>query len=63
MKIYCYIDESGQDTKGAFFVVSVVIADQELDLWRETCENIERLSDGGWLVCVSFSNTPCLPEG
>lgn len=27
-KIYCYVDESGQDTKGAYFIVVVVILDQ-----------------------------------
>jgi hypothetical protein len=25
-KLYCYVDESGQDTKGKFFIVAVVIA-------------------------------------
>lgn len=29
-KIYCYIDESGQDTEGAYFIVVVVILDQHL---------------------------------
>jgi len=27
-KIYCYVDESGQDTEGAYFIVVVVILDQ-----------------------------------
>ena len=31
-KFYCYVDETGQDTQGELFIVSVVIADQE----RET---------------------------
>ncbi|MBM3239319.1 hypothetical protein FJZ31_23750 [Candidatus Poribacteria bacterium] len=27
-KIYCYVDESGQGTEGAYFIVVVVILDQ-----------------------------------
>lgn len=26
-KLYCYVDETGQDTKGDVFIVSVVIPD------------------------------------
>jgi hypothetical protein len=29
--LYCYVDETGQDTNGKFFVVSVVIADSRRD--------------------------------
>jgi hypothetical protein len=28
-KLYCYVDESGQDTKGRIFLVSVVITEKE----------------------------------
>ena len=31
-KLYCYVDESGQDTKGGFFVVSIVVLEKERDL-------------------------------
>ena len=46
-KFYFYVDESGQDTRGEFFVVAVVIADQDLNRWRNTCEAIERNSGKG----------------
>jgi len=29
-RLYCYVDESGQDTKGKLFLVSVVITEQDL---------------------------------
>ncbi len=43
-KIYCYVDETGQDTKGDFFLVSVIIAKQERDGLIEQLEEIERLT-------------------
>ena len=30
MKLYVYVDESGQDTKGTYFIVVVVIVDQKV---------------------------------
>lgn len=30
-KLYCYVDETGQDTKGRLFVVSVAVAKKERD--------------------------------
>ncbi len=47
-KIYCYVDETGQDTKGAFFIVGLVIAvgeDQEKMI--STCEAIESRTGKG----------------
>ena len=26
-KIYCYVDETGQDTLGQFFIISVVVTE------------------------------------
>lgn len=46
-KLYCYVDESGQDTRGRLFIVSVVIGDQEKELLRQACEEIERDSGKG----------------
>jgi hypothetical protein len=46
-KRYFYVDETGQDTQGQLFIVAVVIAEQDLDLWRAACEEIERLSRKG----------------
>lgn len=41
-KLYCYVDETGQDTKGALFVVSVVITQKDRDAIIELLENIEK---------------------
>lgn len=30
-KLYCYVDETGQDTEGKFFLVSIVVAGNERD--------------------------------
>lgn len=41
-KIYCYADESGQDTKGELFLVSVIVGDKERDELRSVVETIEK---------------------
>jgi hypothetical protein len=42
-KLYCYTDETGQDTKGKLFLVSVVITEKELkDKIEHTLLSIER---------------------
>lgn len=43
-KLYCYVDETGQDTHGRFFLVAVIIVDRALneELQRQLLE-IERL--------------------
>ncbi len=41
-RLFCYVDESGQDTKGALFIVSVVITGQERESLIQICEAIER---------------------
>jgi hypothetical protein len=43
-KIYCYIDETGLDTEGAFFLVSVVITKPERDEIIKLLEKIEKHS-------------------
>lgn len=40
-KLYAYVDESGQDTKGLVFVVSVLILGDERSVLREELERIE----------------------
>lgn len=42
LKLYCYVDESGQDTEGRLFIVGVVITTQERDELAALCEQIER---------------------
>lgn len=46
-KLYCYIDETGQDTKGKLFLVSVVMQEKEREKLRERLELIERESQKG----------------
>ena len=40
-KIYCYVDESGQDTKGKFFIVSLVVTGKERDQLNKELIRIE----------------------
>jgi hypothetical protein len=45
-KLYCYVDESGQDTRGRLFVVAVVlVSDKEATF--QLCEQFERESGKG----------------
>ena len=46
-KLYCYVDETGQDTRGGLFIVSVVVTEQEREQFRHVCEAIERDSHKG----------------
>ena len=46
-KLYCYVDETGQDTRGALFLVSVVVAAGEVQPLREALERIEGTSRKG----------------
>ena len=43
-KLYAYIDESGQDTNGALFVVGVVVLEEERDTVLKELERIEQES-------------------
>ena len=55
VKLYCYVDESGQDTDGRLFVVAVVIAEQQRDKLRQVLRGIERTSNK---KVRSWTNTP-----
>lgn len=46
-KLYCYVDESGQDTKGTLFVVVTVIVAEAREEHREFLRSIEKLSRRG----------------
>ncbi len=46
-KIYCYVDETGQDTKGELFIVSIIISQNDQDELRKTLETIELKSKKG----------------
>lgn len=46
-KLYCYVDENGQDTQGKIFIVSVIVTGTERDELLELCERIEKESSKG----------------
>lgn len=41
-KLYCYVDETGQDTLGAFFIVSIVVTDDQQRELEKSLETIEQ---------------------
>ncbi len=55
-KLYCYVDESGQDSMGEFFIVAVVIADAEHDELIKQLEGIEQTSRKGRRKWVQTRN-------
>ena len=46
-KLYCYVDESGQDPKSEIFIVVAVVSDEEQDVLRKQLLEIERLARTG----------------
>lgn len=46
-KLYCYVDESGQDAASEVFVVVAVLNAQEQDIFREQCLAIEHEAGTG----------------
>lgn len=46
-KIYVYVDESGQDTAGKIFLVSVVVIGKQRDELRKRLQHIEKISGKG----------------
>ncbi len=46
-KIYCYVDESGQDTEGRFFLVSIIITGEEREQLIQELERIEAETQKG----------------
>lgn len=46
-KLYAYVDETGQDTEGDFFIVSVVVTAEEYEVLREQLEQIEQATGKG----------------
>jgi hypothetical protein len=46
-KLYCYVDETGQDTQGALFVVAAVIAGAERERVRDLLRHMEQVSGKG----------------
>lgn len=48
-KLYCYVDETGQDTEGTFFLVALVITGSERDELRKFLIHAETNSKKGKL--------------
>lgn len=47
LKLYCYTDETGQDTKGKFFLVSILLSDKEqIEELKNRIGEIERNTKG-----------------
>lgn len=46
-KLYCYVDETGQDTEGRFFIVVTLLVGSERDHLEHFLEEIERESGKG----------------
>lgn len=46
-KLYCYVDETGQDTRGVLFVVSVIVTKEEREDLREFLIKIEKTTGKG----------------
>lgn len=46
-KLYCYVDETGQDTQGALFVVSVAVTKEDREELREFLAKTEETSGKG----------------
>jgi len=46
-KLYAYVDESGQDTEGRFFVVSVVLFGTDRDTVLARLESLEARTGKG----------------
>jgi hypothetical protein len=58
-KLYCYVDETGQDTGGKLFIVSIVIADTDRDQIVKQLELIEQSSAKGkvkWIKAKPDAN-------
>jgi protein-disulfide isomerase len=52
-KIYCFVDESGQDSMGKFFLVSVIVADKDKDKLEKEIIKIEKESGKGSVKWVN----------
>lgn len=46
-KLYVYVDESGQDTEGALFVVGIVVTSEQREQLRHELEAVEIASRKG----------------
>jgi len=47
-KIFCYVDESGQDARSKVFVVVALVTDEDITKIRQTVEKVELTSGAGF---------------
>jgi hypothetical protein len=59
-KLYCYVDETGQDTLGELFIVSVVVSGETRESLIATLEQIERASGKGKVKWMKVRGQPRL---
>jgi hypothetical protein len=74
-KLYAYVDETGQETAGAFFLVAVVVAGDDRDVlldWLSAVENATGKGKTLWhksrhrparSIWIRYSMTPGSEEG
>jgi len=43
-KLYCYVDETGQESKSKNFIVSIILIEKERDQLLKVCEQLEQIS-------------------
>jgi Protein of unknown function (DUF3800) len=48
-RFYCYVDETGQDTAGRFFLVSVIVLQEDRDALKTFLERVEQDTRKGLL--------------
>jgi hypothetical protein len=48
-KLYCYVDETGQDTEGRFFLVAVLLLQEDRDALKTFLERVEQDTRKGLL--------------
>ena len=56
-KIYCYVDETGQDTMGKLFIVVAIVIEKEREVLIKGLENIETQSGKHKLKWVKSKKT------
>jgi hypothetical protein len=58
-KLYCYVDESGQDTEGRLFLVSVLLTSSEREKLRGKLREIEQISGKGTRKWTKSTRKQC----
>lgn len=55
-KLYCYVDETGQDTEGELFIVSVVVTKKDREEIIQSLEKLERETGKGKTKWIRTKN-------